>query len=455
MIDWPELLRHWSAELMASDLADQVTPPPTAADWLGYPPASDADVAALQARLGLVLPPSYVAFLKASSGWRRLTFAIDRLRPAAEVERFGLENENAVEIFADVDDDRPDAEFYEYPDGAAHGHRAAHMKHLVQVSDDEDGVLLLNPRAVTPDGEWEAWFFASWVPGAQRYPSFAHLMVGQFRSFREVQKVPSGGWVPPTLPVPSATAKRRSAKKEAKGAKQPAPTVDELLALLESPDEKARGRAVRTLAGRVGGHGAWYVPRPDLVGPLSALFARSPDPAVRAVCVAALTEVAPNGVGPPPLLAALSDPDPGVVLSGIFALTYFPDPRAVGPLCRFIESGVNPLISESAMHSLVALGDPAAVSALAGVMTNVANEFDQSFGTAGYCLGQLGGSAAMAALIAALEHVDPRVRFAAVVGLCVTDDPRSTALLQRMVDDPDEKVSRRAKQQTGRLRHDG
>ena len=271
-LDWPALLRHWSTALMASDLGKQVDPPPASPDWLGFPPATDADLAALERRLGLSRPPSYAAFLRASNGWRRTTFAIGRVRPAAEVDFYRVENEASAAAYADFGDDGgPDADFYDYSNGSATGHLAAHLDHLVQVSDVDDGVYLLNPRAVTPDGEWEAWFLADWVPGMLRYPSFAHLMVAEFRSFRDVQKVPAGGWVPPTLAVPSPRVKRKVAKRVAKAraAKVPPATVDELVLQLESPDRGVRGRAVRTLAGRLGGHGRWAVPRPDLVGPLS------------------------------------------------------------------------------------------------------------------------------------------------------------------------------------------
>jgi hypothetical protein len=37
-------------------------------------------------------------------------------------------------------------------------------------------VLLLNPRSMDPTGEWEAWDFATWYPGAYRYPSFGRLV---------------------------------------------------------------------------------------------------------------------------------------------------------------------------------------------------------------------------------------------------------------------------------------
>ena len=49
----------------------------------------------------------------------------------------------------------------------------------LQVSAEEEAgsaVYLLNPQKVSEDGEWEAWFFAHWVPGVNRYASFWELM---------------------------------------------------------------------------------------------------------------------------------------------------------------------------------------------------------------------------------------------------------------------------------------
>lgn len=41
-------------------------------------------------------------------------------------------------------------------------------------------ILLLNPQVITSEGEWEAWFFSNWGPGADRYPSFWELMQEQY-----------------------------------------------------------------------------------------------------------------------------------------------------------------------------------------------------------------------------------------------------------------------------------
>jgi hypothetical protein len=48
---------------------------------------------------------------------------------------------------------------------------------MLEISDTGDAaILLLNPEVVSDEGEWEAWFFASWLPGAGRFRSFEELM---------------------------------------------------------------------------------------------------------------------------------------------------------------------------------------------------------------------------------------------------------------------------------------
>ena len=152
-----------------------------------------------------------------------------------------------------------------------------------------------------------------------------------------------------------------------------------------------RAKAARTLAGRLVGRPS-AIRRPGTHRPSYGVvhFVR------RRRCTGSLrgclTELAEAGNAPTPLLDALSDADPGVVLSGIFALTYFPDDRALEPLCRFVESHRNVLFSENAMSQLGEMGNPKAVPTLAGVLLDTNNEFDQSFATAAIALRALWSS---------------------------------------------------------------
>jgi hypothetical protein len=433
---------------MNTELANRVAALPDSPDWLGYAPATDDDLADLERRLGLLLPPSYESFLRTTNGWRRITPFIGRIRPAAEVNWFRIENEHWSDVYAEGGSKAPDQEYYAYDhEGSGQAHRAAHMKHLIQISDVDDGVLLLNPQAVTPDGEWEAWFFASWVPGAMRYPSFAHLMLREYASFARLQGVDISDPPLPTLDTPAPDVPRVPAKR-VRTTPARAPSIESLIEGMDDPDDKRRARAVRTFFGK--GKMRNRAPRrPELVPRLVALFYRSKDPAVRCACVSGLTEYAEDGDAPAPLFDALSDPNPSVFLQGVFALHYFPDPRALEPLCRFIESRANVLYNENAISYLGRMGDDRAVPTLVGVLLDTDNKFDQSFGSAGGALGRC-GPRGVDALINALDHADPRVRHAAVVGLDTSGDPRSPAHLDRMESDPDSRVRERARIRMGK-----
>src|SRR5690349_11001386 len=74
---WEPLLRSWSQEWLTSAeyrsvLSDEVI----ASGWLGYPAANKEQIARVEQRLGIALPPSYREFLRTTNGWRRTTYFI-------------------------------------------------------------------------------------------------------------------------------------------------------------------------------------------------------------------------------------------------------------------------------------------------------------------------------------------------------------------------------------------
>jgi hypothetical protein len=445
MIDWKQLLTSWSQQLATTELANRLDPPPESNDWLGFAPAIEADVTALEKRLGVLLPPSYREFLLITNGWRRTNAFINRLRPAIEASWFRVENEQWAEVYSKNGSTLEDKDYYAYGDSGASDHRAEHMRFLLQISEVEDGVYLLNPEAVTPDGEWEAWFFANWNPGAVRHPSFAHLMLHEYRGFLQLEKLvePTGL---PHLPVPPPDVPRVPAERIRKRAAR-APSLGDLIAQVQLQDPNARAKAVRTFFGKLKGRPR-AERRPDLVIQLTDIFYASADPHVRSVCVQAITELADDGTWPKPLFDALSDPDSSVVLSGMFALNYFSDPRAWEPLCLFIDSRINLLYNETAMSALARLRDDRAVPTLANVLLDTSNTFDQSFGSAGLALGRC-GPRGFDVLVKATKHEDSRVRHAAVVGLDCSGDPRAGPILDGMENDSDPKIRGRAKIRMG------
>ena len=175
--------------------------------WLGYPGASEAELATAEIRLATRLPPSYRAFLYASNGWRFPSVSIFDLLPVAGIAWFAERNQDWVDAYVGPSAGTPpisDEEYFVY--GEKHDSckfRTEYLSTALQVSEAGDSaVLLLNPKIVTPDGEWETWFFANWLPGAVRYRSFAEWLVAERRSCRKQLK-----------PLPAAQVRRHVAVK--------------------------------------------------------------------------------------------------------------------------------------------------------------------------------------------------------------------------------------------------
>ncbi|MFJ7197118.1 MULTISPECIES: SMI1/KNR4 family protein [unclassified Streptomyces] len=191
---WRDLLQRWSDEWLDPVLHEQERHEPfpdgiRTARWLGGPGATPAELAELEDRLGVGLPPSYREFLHTSNGWLDTTTEIRRLLPAREVGWAGDLDPELIEGPA------TDGQPYDIPDEEylVHGAeqqswaiRTEYLSSMLKISHTPEAgdVYLLNPRIVTSDGEWEAWYFAHWLPGAVRYRSFWDLMNDEYRTFR-------------------------------------------------------------------------------------------------------------------------------------------------------------------------------------------------------------------------------------------------------------------------------
>jgi len=199
---WRELLTEWSQELLnspkyletltyhISDYGHNIDDLATlkSSGWLGYPGATEEQIKRAENRLGIRLPTSYREFLKVSNGWRTLTDAIYKLWSVEEADWFAAKNQAWIDAYnPDSNDPIPisDEEYFIYGKGqSAINIRTQYLQTALELSEDINGeIYLLNPKIVTADGEWEAWFFANWLPGARRYRSFWELMQAQHESF--------------------------------------------------------------------------------------------------------------------------------------------------------------------------------------------------------------------------------------------------------------------------------
>ena len=174
-LDWTELLRRWSGEAIAhaGAVGVEVTPEMRASGWIGARPASAADIAAAEARLGRALPRSYREFLAITDGWPVLSMDFGEVRPVAEVDWVAAADPGLYEVVCDdLGDEWPPDD-----DGPALMNRAL----LLGTGTDS---FLYDTGRVGADGEWGTTCWTSWYPGAGgEQPSFRAGLESHYASF--------------------------------------------------------------------------------------------------------------------------------------------------------------------------------------------------------------------------------------------------------------------------------
>ncbi|HEY9834280.1 MAG TPA: SMI1/KNR4 family protein [Stenomitos sp.] len=207
--NWESFLRQWSRELLESitDNLEKLPSEVIESKWLGYPGATEKQIARAEARLGMALPPSYREFLKVTNGWRQTTPFIYRLWSTEDIEWFSVRHQDWINAFVErygnsslnldlsgngrlVTPSIPDADYLIYGDEQDCSKlRVEYLHKVLEISDiGESTVYLLNPQVMTEDGEWEAWFFGDWLPGADRYRSFQDMMLAEYENFLELRE---------------------------------------------------------------------------------------------------------------------------------------------------------------------------------------------------------------------------------------------------------------------------
>ena len=140
---------------------------------------SGDEISAAEARLGVRLPPSYRA---CRTNGDNLPGEHDlRLLDLSSMYRFARREPDWLEAW--MEGARTVAEAPDFDGGLPNDPADPATMPLEQLADtivisttDDMRMLLLNPSVTDAAGEWEAWDFATWYPGAYRYRSFAHLV---------------------------------------------------------------------------------------------------------------------------------------------------------------------------------------------------------------------------------------------------------------------------------------
>jgi hypothetical protein len=338
--------------------------------WPGNPAASEQQLAAVEERLKIKLPPSYRTFLSVSNGWRFDSEFTPVIRAAEKIRWFRKEHKDWYEAYQMSAEPLCVME-KDYFDYAKQDCVVFEIKHLAQVlcisEIGDDAVVLLNPMVVWPDGEWETWFFSNSSPGATRYRSFADWMSQELdQSFG--QTLTPGEL--PTVYLDAPTKPDRRIRPREKVL-----VLEDVLKKLKSKKDSERVKAAQQLA-RLGGKQA-----------IDALVEALNDPEWRVRWNAADSL---SILRPPEALEALINAADGsldgVNTNAIGALAGYTDERSAQFLLKILEGGgYNASTASYALHKR---GDVRAIKHLLHFLTSVEPE-DQRIQHIGDIAGRL------------------------------------------------------------------
>ncbi|MFI9503703.1 SMI1/KNR4 family protein [Nocardia sp. NPDC052566] len=178
-MNWRPWLELWSEEWITGSDPGELDPEVVRQRWLGYAPATEGDVAAVEERLGLRLPPSYRDFLLTTDGWRHAGVFVWQMRDTTNLG--WLRDLDPIwESWADLlTEDPVDAPGTPFSRGL-----------LISLAADA-GALFLDPADRDENGEWAAYSVFSWAEFPRRYPSFTALMESLYQGFHQIHQ-PAG-----------------------------------------------------------------------------------------------------------------------------------------------------------------------------------------------------------------------------------------------------------------------
>ncbi|MYV44877.1 SMI1/KNR4 family protein [Streptomyces sp. SID2888] len=187
--DWRSFLLRWSGE-WADSLPDGETrgedeEAARQARWLGFPPASEEQIAAMEERLGRRMPPSYREFLKVSDGWRHAGGFVWLL--AGTEDARWHDNESGL---ADISE-----EYLDEDAGPEERREADIWRRGLQLDVKSDiTYVLMDPEDVDEGGEWAVYTWASWrAEPPERHANFLEFMRDMYREFHSLRAHRSDG----------------------------------------------------------------------------------------------------------------------------------------------------------------------------------------------------------------------------------------------------------------------
>ncbi|MFD9483711.1 SMI1/KNR4 family protein [Streptomyces sp. NPDC059991] len=177
--EWRPFLERWSAEWADAYDAEQQARDGDrdahAARWLGFEPADEERLAALEQRIGRPLPPSLRSFLQVTDGWRYAGHFVYLLAGTEHINWCGDPHDMGEVWLEALGEDADDEEVRE----------AGVWARSLQLAVESDMVdVLLDPDDVDERGEWAVYTYAGWrAAPPERHASFKHFMEDMYQEF--------------------------------------------------------------------------------------------------------------------------------------------------------------------------------------------------------------------------------------------------------------------------------
>jgi hypothetical protein len=170
---WEKLLTTASKQAIKNE-PDPFTKEQRKAKWIGRDHATDEAIKAAETRLQLQtgLPADYVEFLRASNGFPALSSTTP---PLLSVENIGWLKDKVDAQIREILKEYPGDDLPQVLESSL----------LISEQIESDMVLLVPPGKSGGNDLWQCWFFAHWVPGEMRYPSFRHYFEAGFARMKE------------------------------------------------------------------------------------------------------------------------------------------------------------------------------------------------------------------------------------------------------------------------------
>jgi hypothetical protein len=450
--EWRAFLQQWSDDWLATDT--KFSAAVRKQRWLGYERATEEQIQRVEKRLGYRLPPSYRAFLLTTNGWRFASPMVRRLRPVSAIRWLMEEDPERFDIDLAGMPEEPlqgvtPEEYYSYTSQFSAFADQQHFRKSLKIADPIDGdslIYVLNPEAVTEDGEWEAWEDAHWIPGSTRHPSFAHLMRHEYEMFLAVLRGHSNrgeGCVGPFDGVYAPSKPRHPAKPI--GTPKPLKkrlTVEELVVQLEDSSARVRNAAAKQIFKQ------WPSDeKPELLPALMRILRG--DLGQMARCAAAhMLGSYGDEQAVVPLIDALSDADIVVANASIGALFTLAgrhrDPRIADAACELLATTKDYFAITTAMNILEhEFEDPRLADIGLRLLdadmdshqrVNSQLRYQAAFAYAKFAKNPL------KELCARLTSENPEIRAAAAAALRERSDPKAMPHLARLLRDPNPEV---------------